>query len=307
MGWEKIKGRRYFYETTFENGERVRVCHGSGIEAQIAAARVAQERQLRAVDIARVRALKAEYQQVEQLIDHHATRIHHTINKKLHLAGYHYLRGKWRKKHTKMNAQSHLIELKNDTLLLDQVHEITPPESEQLSQEINRLALEALRGISPGPSSERQDAPRVTIRCKIDDTIAEVAAKVKSLRDELQYEHANPFDRLVIDQLTNAWVQWYVAGWLLDGELVPNRTWRENQYYALRYKQCQTRLTKAIDQLARIRQISSQALDIITPEEKAANQLRNQQQEEERKAKFQAMMDELEAEIKAEEEENDED
>ena len=48
MGWETVKGRRYFYETTVESGERVRRCHGSGVEAHQAAARVEQEQRIRA-------------------------------------------------------------------------------------------------------------------------------------------------------------------------------------------------------------------------------------------------------------------
>ena len=90
------------------------------------------------------------------------------------------------------------------------------------------------------------------------------------MRADFQYRHVNSFDRLLIDQLTTAWVHWYVAGWLMDGELSINRTWRQNEYYAKRYQQCQTRLTKCLDQLARIRQIPATKLHIVTQAEKDA-------------------------------------
>ncbi len=173
-----------------------------------------------------------------------------------------------------MTNQTQQIELNTQHLNLTQSEPMSPARAEELGADIRRIALEALRGITR-PNQE----PCVAIACNIDQTIAEVESKVHAMRQEFQYEDANPFDKLVIEQLLLAWVQWYVAGWLLEGELSRDRTWRENHYFTKRYHQCQFRLSKAIDQLARIRQISGSYLILETRAEKEAKAERRRQEQ----------------------------
>ena len=134
-----------------------------------------------------------------------------------------------------------------------------------------------------------------------------IESKVQTMRTELQYEHANPLDRLVIEQVLTAWVQWYIAGILFDADLSKNRSWRENQYYTKRYKECQTRLTKSIEQLAKIRQISSHDLHIITPEDIAEQNRENELFKAEYEARSLKMKQEIEEDIRREQAEEDED
>ena len=289
MGWETINGRRYFYETTYVDNERIRHCWGYGLDAMKAAARVEREQEARKTDIAWLKATKERNYDLDHRIATLNARIHKTINTQLSQVGYHYLRGQWRKIHKSiMNAQTNLLELKTQVLNQNEVQPVTPQESEQLSSDIRRLALESLRGLS-----NPDVGPRVTLSCNVNKTIGEVEAKVQSLRDDFQYEHANSFDKLVIDQLTTSWVHWYVAGWLLDGELAANRTHRQNQYFTQRYHQCQGRLTKAIDQLTRIRQIPNGNLHITTQEERDANSKKYREEFDARRAQ---LMAEIEAE-----------
>ncbi len=282
MAWETINGRRYFYEITYDDGEQHRRSWGSGIEAQMAAARVEKEKLARAEDIAWVSTAKLRDRQIDQKIATLDSRVRKTIQSQLRESGYHYFRGQWRKsQRSKMNAKPELTELKNEVLKADDVLAVEPDESNRLSGEIRRLALESLRCLS-----NPVDGPRVTIGCNVDRTIAEIEAKVQSLRVDFQYEETNSFEKLLIDQLTTAWVHWYVASWLLDGELTVNRTWRQNQYYGHRYQQCQTRLTKSLDQLVRIRQIRESDLIRISRAEKEANVQRNRDREVVRAARF---------------------
>lgn len=137
----------------------------------------------------------------------------------------------------------------------------------QLGENIRRVAIEALRGI---PKPENAEGPTVTLTCNIDQTIADIDAHVEALRRDFQYDEANPFDKLLIEQILVAWVQWYVASWLLDGQLAQSRSWRENQYFIQRYELCQSRLTRAIDQLARIRLINPKRLRLETQEDRDA-------------------------------------
>ena len=272
MGWKTINGRYYFYETVYVNDERTTrcwtLCHG----ALKASARAQQERFERANDLAWLNAIKARDQELDRRTDARETQVRQIIANHLGPKGYSYLRGQWRKRQaSKMNSQPNLTAIKDEILTKNQT--ATSESCEQLSREIRRLALEALRGI-PHPNQvtvetdgwdPADDQPQVKISCNVDDKIAAIEAKVKSMRDEFQYDLANTFDRLMIDQVTTAWVHWYVAGWLLDGELASNRSWRQNQYFDKRYHQCQSRLTRALDQLAKIRQIPSSKLQIKVP------------------------------------------
>ncbi len=144
----------------------------------------------------------------------------------------------------------------------------TKPEAfRKLGEDIRRIAVEALRGI---PDSDQDDGPSVTLTCDIDQTIAEIETHVEALRKDFQYDDANPFDKLLIEQILVAWVQWYVASWLLDGQLAQKRSWRENQYFTHRHQLCQTRLTRAIDQLARLRLIHPNRLRLETQADRDA-------------------------------------
>ena len=252
------------------------MCH-AGLKAS---ARVAQQKYERSEDIAWLEAALSRDRVIDQRIATQDARVRKTIAAQLNQCGYQYLRGQWRKKQrSKMSEQQNIADLKNEILSKSQVDTIAPEESEELSDDIRRIAIESLRELRQGPKENRanfdgetsnNDDRQVTVFCTIDGTIAEIKEKVRKMRADFQYRHVNSFDRLLIDQLTTAWVHWYVAGWLMDGELSINRTWRQNEYYAKRYQQCQTRLTKCLDQLARIRQIPATKLHIVTQAEKDA-------------------------------------
>ena len=97
MGWETRKGRRYFYETTYVDGERIRRCHGYSIDAFIAAQRVENERKERERDIANIRALQAQ----DRLIDQKIAQLETVVQIALSQSGYHYSRGQFRKRRHK--------------------------------------------------------------------------------------------------------------------------------------------------------------------------------------------------------------
>ena len=163
-----------------------------------------------------------------------------------------------------------LTKLKTECQNVNLTDESPSDMPEHLGYEIRRIALEALRGI-PSPKA---DEPHVPLVCDIEETIVNVEEKVAQLRRDLQYEESNTFNRLVIEQLLTAWVQWYVAGWLLEAELPADRSQGQNQYFSQRYQHCQTRLTKAIDQLAKIRQIPAGRLKLETQAERDARAAR---------------------------------
>ncbi len=143
--------------------------------------------------------------------------------------------------------QSRYIELKADCLLLHQEGLATSESATELEDEVRRLSLEALRGLT--------GVEHPTLVCNVDATIAEITKKVQAIKEDFMLERSNAFDRMMLDQMTTAWVQWYVANWLLDSEDCLKRSHRQNQYLERRFSRAQVRLTKAIDQLARLRGI----------------------------------------------------
>ena len=261
MGWETIKGRRYFYETTYVEGKRVRRCWGRGPDAVAAAARVEQQRQTRLADLVQVRSFRDRDRQIDKQVDQFNANISHTIQTHLNQVGYHYNRSQWRKRKVQMSHQTTLDNLKAESRKARPTKQGSTKNPQYFGDDIRRAALESLRGIS---------APEDSTQIDVERTIADVEAKVTELRKEFQYDDSNTFNRLVIEQLLTAWVQWYVAGLLLEAELPTNRSLRQNQYLTHRYQQCQTRLTKAIDQLAKIRQIPAARLTLETKAERDA-------------------------------------
>ena len=57
---------------------------------------------------------------------------------------------------------------------------------------------------------------------------------------------------------------------LLEDQSPDARSWQQNQYFTQRYSLCQNRLSKAIDQLAKLRQIPSGRNHLETLAEKEA-------------------------------------
>lgn len=139
----------------------------------------------------------------------------------------------------------------------------------QLGNDIRRVALEAFRSFASLCSAD-QEGQYVTTPSDVDQTITQIETQVEVMRQDFQYDEANAFDKLLIEQILVAWVQWYVASWLLDGQLAQNRTWRENQYFTQRYQQCQSRLTRSIDQLAKLRMIHPSRLMLETQADRDA-------------------------------------
>ncbi len=292
MGWETIKGRRYFYETTYVEGKRIRRCWGRGPEAVAAAARVEQKRQSRLADLAQVQAFRDRDRQIDKQVEEFIATVTHTIQTHLHQAGYHYCRNQWRKRIVQMNHQTSLNNLTVERQKVRPTKQSSTKNPQYFGDDIRRAALvvlatsrehlanrdESLRGLSTP-----EDKPKVDV----DRTIAEVEAKVTELRQEFQYDESNTFNRLVIEQLLTAWVQWYVAGWLLEAELPTDRSQGQNQYFSQRYQQCQTRLTKAIDQLAKIRQIPVGRLKLETQAERDARAQRQLERDAIWKMKYQ--------------------
>ena len=338
MGWEKVRGQRYFYEILSVDGEKVRKFWGNGIEAQMAAVRVAQEREARAKDLAVVRAWEKRDRVIDRKTDALDAFFALSLERVLMDAGYHRHKGQLRKRRKSINDdhwgaptrtilgslaspesldksngtgsaiplsrgislrkgrkslsddsqgstdgaeksngsvspislareislrkgqktnknmnemnesnESKLSELKAECLQM-QKSEVTGPESaNEVEDEVRRLSLEALRGL--------KGVEHPTLVCDVDATIAEITRKVQVIKDDFRLERSNAFDRMMLDQLTTTWVQWYVANWLLDSENCLKRSYRQNQYLERRFSRAQVRLTKAIDQLARLRGI----------------------------------------------------
>ena len=159
--------------------------------------------------------------------------------------------------------QSHQ-QLKQECLNLDPInaHRV-----DSITSQIQRLALEPIRDLCNDNGNSQ-----ATIDQTFEEIVAEVEAQIQNLRQEFQVEDGNVFHRLIVEQICTAWVQWFVAGVLLDANPPDKRQWRENNYFNQRYLHCQNRLTQASDQLAKIRCIPSHKLHLESLAEKLAKQ-----------------------------------
>ncbi len=254
MGWEKFGGKRCFVEILSVDGEKVRMYWGSGLEAFEAASRVDREREERLRDLAVVRSWRDRDVVIDRKVEALDAIVGVQIDRVLMSAGFHSHKGAIRKRQkSKMSKESEkqLIELKHECMIGREVEqgESVP----ELEDGIRRLSLEALRGI--------EASDRTTMACKVDETIREVTVKVRAMKRDFKLDEANAVERLVIEQVTTAWVQWYVAAWLLESEFCQKRTYRQNQYLERRYLRSQVRLARAIDQLTKVRWIPREYLE----------------------------------------------
>ncbi len=96
MGWENVKGRRYFYEITYTNGKRTRKCWGSGPEAHQAEARVNLARAQRRIAKARLEDAKARDRHIDNLVANFNEDVQSILTNHFNRAGLYYTRGEWR-------------------------------------------------------------------------------------------------------------------------------------------------------------------------------------------------------------------
>lgn len=232
MGWKTIKGRRYFYEWA-EDGE---VSRGSGAEAKLAASRVDRVKNKAVVERAFVSRWRIEDSKVDQFSADVSRAVDALIGEALWSFGYRHTKGRWRKMNSKSKKAGESGAVNGSSLGYEALI--------NLDNDVRRLALEGLQRSGLGAELEEAEIERLRL---------EVAAKVEAMRVEFRYEDCSAIEKLLVEQLATAWVQWYVASWQLESLSIEDGNLKRSQYLEKRYFRCQTRLSRLVDQLARVR------------------------------------------------------
>lgn len=244
MGWKTIKGKRYFYEWIDQNGERFLKCRGSGGDAQTAAARVTHQQ----TRLQREQSILRKWQIQDSKAEWLATNLKHAIEQKLTSTlssqGLRKVKSHWRKMQSKTRADmASAPYLSSDDL--------DPNDALKLEDEIRTLALESLIREGPIPPISKQKLQQLT---------PEVSAKVESLRAELTHARVTAIETLLIEQIITSWVQWFAASYQLETAAIPIENFKLNEYLEQRCQKSQENLSNAIDQLTKIRCVSSRYL-----------------------------------------------
>ncbi|HLO99229.1 MAG TPA: hypothetical protein VK171_11590 [Fimbriimonas sp.] len=237
MGWKVIHGVRYFYEWNVVEGVPIQKCWGSGEEAQLAAARVETARKERANERRIVKRWQYEdmkMDQSEQEIRDRAELISRQLLDKL---GYHMQDGEVRKKNSNTRAAERSAHLAEPKVA------VSIEETFALEDDVRQMTLSAL-GRGGDLNEEALDALH-----------QKVASKVEVLRAELSHPEISGIERILVEQIITAWIQCYVASRLVDTLEMDEKHWRRHQYMERRYVRAQARLTKSLEQLARIRRV----------------------------------------------------
>ena len=204
MGWKTIKGRRFFYEDIYVDGERTWKSWGSGIEAQQAALRVEKVKAENARDLALVRAWEERDWGIDKKTDVLDRLVQREVRTFLVQEGFHQQNYRWTKPWTKSRKKTmkdkEIGELNSECVVGRHEENVGLAEGIPLENEVRRLSLEALRGMGG------KDPANVTLGCQVDKTIEEVTARVAEMRAEFGYENAIPFEKLLIEQMSTAWV-----------------------------------------------------------------------------------------------------
>ncbi len=250
MGWKAINGRKYFYEATEVDGDRVVVSWGSGSEAKDAAARVERERAERAVDLEILRFWRERDRITDSLVKERTDELMKALASGLEASGFHQHQGQWRKQRKFRHRTLEPINIQSlKESIMERKKKVRDPlVRSDLEDEIRQRSIDVLHQMGFD-----------------DDMIAKTSEQIKeriqTIRADFGIEKAVPFERLLIEQIATAWVQWFIANLLIDSQSMASRTWRQNQYLEQRYQRCQNRLTKSIDQLARVRCIPRKYLE----------------------------------------------
>lgn len=264
MGWKTVKGTQYFYEYVREGGKSRYKCWGYGREAREAAARVERKRQLR---IEQAECLK-EWSRIDRAVRELSAKskreVRREVGSRLAKHGYRFVYGHWRKMKEPLQEEAgdlafaghlwlekegfppgDLATLSSDDgpteneLRLSKIQDIGTME-----HTIRMLALDGLR--RTGPDRTLQDYDKIEIQ-------EDAHTKLIHLKEKLRYDQSSEIEKLVIEQIMTAWVQWYVAGWQVETMPMEEDQLKKNHYLERKYSRCQTRLARSLDQLARLR------------------------------------------------------
>ena len=250
MGWKAINGRKYFYEATEVDGDRVVVSWGSGSEAKDAAARVERERAERAVDLELLRFWRERDGITDSLVKERTDELRKALASRLEASGFHQHQGQWRKqrKFRYRTLEPNNIQNLKETIMERKNKVRAPLVRSELEDEIRQRSIDVLHQMGFDEAM-------------IGKTSEQIKERIETIRADFGIDKAVPFERLLIEQIATAWVQWFIANLLIDSQSMASRTWRQNQYLEQRYQRCQNRLTKSIDQLARVRCIPRKYLE----------------------------------------------
>ena len=83
---------------------------------------------------------------------------------------------------------------------------------------------------------------------------------VEVMRKDFAYDHSDQIEQIIIEEILTAWVQSFVSTLIADRVFASNLSERQNVYLEKRSLRCRNRLARAIEQLARIRNLSSRHL-----------------------------------------------
>lgn len=106
MGWEVRRGKRYYYRSRRENGRVVKEYFGCGPEAEEAARQDAEAAAEKFRRQERSFKLAQEVEEFARLDDYMQFLCDAAVAKALGPAGYHKVRGRWRKKYRKRKEES---------------------------------------------------------------------------------------------------------------------------------------------------------------------------------------------------------
>ena len=250
MGWKSINGRQYFYEATEVDGDRVVISWGSGCEAKNASARVEHEREEKALDLELLRVWRERDRITDSMVNEWEQVVKKAIDSRLEGSGFHQHNGQWRKRRKFRHRTYEPSNIQNlrDSIMERKKKAQSPLVKSELEDEIRQRSIDTLHQMG------FDDA-------MIAKTSEQMIEKIETIRTDFGIEKAVSFERLLIEQIATAWVQWFIANLLIDSQSMASRTWRQNQYLELRFNRCQNRLTKSIDQLARVRCVPRKYLE----------------------------------------------
>ncbi|HLO97730.1 MAG TPA: hypothetical protein VK171_03960 [Fimbriimonas sp.] len=240
MGWKRINGKDYYYawREDFFGGREV--CIGRGPDVVHVKEHIEGKRKARALDRVTARRLFKFSAEVDRQAKMLAAEVNLLVIKMMRDRGYHYKKSEWRKMQDKSKRNT-------DGWSPAELRLLEVDKVSTIEHHIRRLALSGLR--SAGPNMQPLNDS------DLDQIHQEVIDKLIELRAQFRFDESSPIEKLLIEQIMTAWVQWYIASWQVETTATDNDYHKKNIYLEKKYARCQSRLSRTIDQLSKLRTV----------------------------------------------------
>jgi hypothetical protein len=250
MGWKRIAGREYWYQSERQNGRVVTTYFGGGDLGLLMATAQSAIRHERDVQSERCRAEREAFQAEDRAISEWFANVQAVADAAMASAGFHKHKGQWRRKRVSEETQKLIIRSPEEDTLPELGPGLAELEPEQ--REVDFFGSSALwlrDEIARKAGGDNLLAQEMVIR------------KLDQVRAELEGPNPTPIERLLAERAS---VCWFIAHWYENTfeQTVSRSTIAQADFQQRKIDRAHARFLSAVRTLAQVRKLALPALQL---------------------------------------------